>query len=118
MIGATGEINYSAVCSINFTIVSQILTNKSFSITNQSGGSEISYFILNQETWAYRMNILISANTTIQKAWVGIVDRSAILESEINEEKNYIINRTNTVASACNFTIDWNKVTWSVSYQD
>jgi len=117
-IAATGEVNYSAVCNINFTTVSQILVNKSFSIKNQSGGLVISYFIENLEPWAYGMSISISADTTLQKARIDIWDTATILESEINEEKNYIINRTNTVSSVCNFTIDWNKVTWSVSYQD
>jgi hypothetical protein len=123
-IGVVINVNYSEVIAINFTQASKTLNSLNFTFTNHtiSGSEKIQYEALDKIHGfppSHSLRVLICANLTSRSAYVGVLNNAVVLpESELETEKEYMIERTNLVAKACNITLDWHNAVWSISYQD
>jgi hypothetical protein len=123
-IGVVININYSEVIAINFTQASKTLNPLNFTFTNHtiSGSENIQYEAIDKIHGfppSHSLRVLICANLTSRSAYVGVLNDAVVLpESELKVEKEYMIERTNQVAKACNITLDWNNAVWNLSYQD
>jgi hypothetical protein len=115
------DLNYNEVCQINYTSVANDLSLQNFSFhmrTNNTIDPDLKYWAKNLDGCAFGMIIAISQNVTTRKAWLDVTHTSAIQESELQQEKNYIITRTNIILKTCNLTENWHNAVWSISYQD
>jgi len=112
------NVSYAEVASINFTQASKTLNPLNFTFTNHTifGSENIQYEALDK-MYAFPpregLHIQIGGNMSTRSAHVVAVNDAGVFPiSKLKAEKEYLIERTNQVAKACNITLDWNKAEW------
>lgn len=116
--------DFQEIIMINSTAISVQLKRDGFNVVNQTNDS-----IHFRQFWIYIptngsyhvLDITIIANQSDQgrRAWLDVSFKSSFPETEIGKNKNWTITKVNSVVRACNLTpVDWDNVTWQISYQD
>ena len=123
---ATVSLNFNEVEKINLSEVEESLSEKDFGILDESGQPPDHHYIayhvfkpLNRTPMILlSVGIYEDVKNETKSAYLTIIVSRVFPESQIESEKQKVINEVKQIATICNLTIDWNNVQWNISYQD
>lgn len=112
-------LNFSEVESINVTKVENDTKQIGFGFENQSNSTYYHYYIYQPQDKSYNfLDIGIHGDNYTRESYMNVLYSYAFRESKLNETKEFLKNKIDTVANICNLTVNTTSIQWNVAYQD
>jgi hypothetical protein len=117
-------LNVLEVERLNISKVEKNLTDLDFGIKNLTGddpANYLEYFIYfprNPPPPVLMVGIYVKDINGGKSAFIDIGYHGSFPESQLETKKQWVVNKTNQVATICNITLDWTYAHWSIAYQD